>query len=142
MRRRRKIPIATLGLVAVGGVVGAVARYGVARGVPTPTDAFPWATFTVNVSGSLALGVLLTLVVERVPRGRMLRPLVGTGVIGAYTTFATLAVETVLLVRDGRAGTAALYLAASLAAGLAAATAGIALTRGAVRSGRVGRQTS
>lgn len=133
MAPRRRAPAATLAAVAAGGVVGALARYGVARGLPTASGHFPWSTFLVNVTGSLLLAVLLTSIVERLPRGRLARPLLGTGVIGAYTTFSTFAVDAVLLVRDGHAGTAALYVVVTLAGGLAAATAGVAATRGALR---------
>lgn len=123
-----------MALVGIGGVVGALARYGVARALPTTATAFPWATFVVNVTGSFVLGSLLTLLVERVPRGRVARPLLGTGVLGAYTTFSTFMVEAVLLVRNGHAATAALYVATSVVAGLLAVAAGIALVRGLVRS--------
>lgn len=135
MTRRRRIPSTTVALVGAGGAAGALARYGIAHAIPTARAAFPWATFAVNVTGSFALGALLTLLVERLPRGRAARPLLGTGVIGAYTTFSTFTVEAVLLARNGHAATAALYVVTSVVAGLLAAAAGIALVRGAVRTG-------
>ena len=59
----------------------------------TAADGFPWATLTVNVVGSFLLGVVVTLVVERWPGDRFLRPLVAVGFCGGFTTFSTLAVE-------------------------------------------------
>lgn len=119
--------------VALGGCAGALARYSVAQALPTPTDGWPWATFTVNVSGSALLGALLVTVVERLPRGHLARPLLGTGLIGAYTTFSTLTVEAILLVRHGAAGRAALYVLVTLAAGLAGALVGVVAARSAFR---------
>lgn len=116
-------------MIAAGGVLGAVARYGVASALPARDGAFPWATFAVNVSGSAALGVVLVLVMERRPTSRYLRPFTATGFLGAYTTFSTMVVEGDVLARDGHVGTAALYVVASLAAGLAAARVGVGVGR-------------
>jgi fluoride exporter len=119
----------TLLAVALGGALGAPARYGVARLLPAAKDAFPWATFWTNISGAFALGLFLTLVLERFPPSRYARPFFAIGFLGAYTTFSTLAVETVLLAKDGRAALGLLYLAGSVAAGILAAYAGIASAR-------------
>jgi CrcB protein len=128
--------------VAAGGALGAIARYAVSRGLPTGSTGFPWSTFLVNVTGSAGLGILLTVIVERVPRGRLARPLLGTGVIGAYTTFSTFTVDAALLAHNGRTGTAAAYVAASFTAGLAAAVLAVAVARGTVRGRRSkGRST-
>jgi CrcB protein len=113
-----------------------VARYAVERALPTVPGHFPWGTFCVNVTGSAALGLLLVVVIDLLPRGHIARPLIGTGVIGAYTTFSTLAGEAVLLIHDGHALGALAYLAASLAAGLAAVILGMAIGRAAVKSVR------
>jgi CrcB protein len=115
--------------VAVGGMVGASARYGLSRLVPAPADGFPWTTLLVNVSGAFALGLLAAMVIARRPHDRLLRPMLGTGVLGGYTTFSTLAVEADLLVKDGRAGVAAAYVLASVAAGLVAVAAGAVVGR-------------
>lgn len=114
-----------LATVAAGGMIGAAARYGVSRAVAVPAGGFPWATFWVNISGSFALGVVLVLLLERFPPTRYLRPLLATGVLGAYTTMSTYQVEVVLLLKDGHVATGAGYAVASLAAGLAAAYGGI-----------------
>jgi len=114
-----------LGAIALGGALGAPARYGVAHLIHTSPGGFPWATLWTNLSGSFALGVVLALLIGRFPPSRYLRSFVATGFLGAYTTYSTFAVETVLLVRDGHAGLALAYVAASLAGGLLLAWAGI-----------------
>jgi fluoride exporter len=124
---------ATLAAVAVGGIIGALARYAVERALPTVTGHFPWGTFWVNMSGSAALGLLLVVVVERLPRGHLARPLLGTGFLGAYTTFSTFTVEAALLVHDGHAAGALVYVGASLGAGLGAVLLGMTAARVAVR---------
>ena len=109
--------------VAVGGALGASARYGVSRLIPTAPDGFPWSTLWINVSGSFALG----LVVVRVMRRELLYRFVATGVLGGYTTFSTFAVEAVVLAKDDHVLRALAYVAASVAGGLAAAWAGVTI---------------
>jgi CrcB protein len=121
-----------LAAVAVGGALGAPARYGLAQAVHAGAGTFPWATFWTNLSGSFVLGVVVVVVARRFPSDRYLRPFLATGFLGAYTTYSTFAVETVVLARDGHVALACAYAAASLAAGLAAAAAGIALGRRAI----------
>jgi fluoride exporter len=116
---------AVLAAIAVGGALGASARYGLSRSWPSHGGGFPWATFWTNVSGSFVLGLFLVIVVERTRPHRLLRPFFATGFLGAYTTFSTFAVETDVLLRDGHAATAAGYAFASLAVGLAAAWLGM-----------------
>lgn len=118
--------------IAAGGAFGTLCRYGVERGLSTAPNHFPWATLTVNVSGSFLLGAVLTLVVERWPTDRFLRPFAAVGFCGGFTTFSTLAVEVDQRVQHGRTGLAAAYLAVSLVLGLGAALAGITLARGRI----------
>ena len=116
-----------LGIVFAGGVTGTAARY-LAEEAIRPWGAWPAATFLVNVVGAFALGVLLEALARRGPDlgvRRRLRLLLGTGFLGAFTTYSALAVETVLLARDGRPGLGLAYAAASVALGLVAAAAGI-----------------
>lgn len=115
--------------MAAGGAIGAAARYAVEEAIRTPAASFPLNTFAINTSGCLVLGVLLTLVVERWPPSTYLRPFFATGVVGAYTTWSTFAVQADQLGQHGRLGLAAGYAAASLAAGWAAVVAGVALAR-------------
>jgi CrcB protein len=125
-----------LAAIATGGALGGVARYEVSLAHPNPPGGFPWATWAINVSGSFLLAVIVTLVVERWPPTRYVRPFLGIGFCGGYTTWSTAMTDTVLLVRDHHAQTAVTYLAASLAAGLAATVAGIWLTRARPRRPR------
>ncbi len=117
-------------LVAVGGALGTAARYGVSGVVAPAASGFPTATLLENVIGSLLLGVLAETLVRRgaeSPRGRLLRLGLGTGALGGFTTFSSLAIELERLLAAGAAGVAGLYAAASLALGLGAAVAGIRL---------------
>ncbi len=92
-------------------------------------DSFPWATFTVNVSGAFLLGLVLTLIIERWPPSRYVRPFVAIGFLGAYTTFSTFTVEADLLVKNGAVAVAGLYVVGSLLAGFVAVYLGIVTGR-------------
>jgi CrcB protein len=116
--------------VGLGGALGAPARYGIATVVDITPGTFPWGTFWINVSGSFALGSLLVVLRRRLPRARYVRPFLGTGFLGAYTTYSTFAVETDLLARNGHWGIALAYTAGTIVVGLAAAVGGMALVRG------------
>jgi fluoride exporter len=94
---------------------------------------FPWATFAANVSGCLLIGVLMVLVTE-VWAGRwLLRPFLGVGVLGGYTTFSTYSVDVVRLVDAGVPAVALAYLAGTVLAALAAVYAGTVVARWVVR---------
>ena len=123
--RQRRAQMVIVVALGCGGVVGAVARYAVSLAIPTPVNHFPWSTFLINVTGSALLGFILILLIEQFPRGRLVRPLVGSGVIGAYTTFSTLEVDTLLLFRGHQFGTGVIYLVSSLLAGLVAVWLGM-----------------
>jgi fluoride exporter len=140
-RTRRGEAVIVVAL-ACGGVLGAVSRYAISLALPTETARFPWGTFLINVSGSAVLGFLLVLVIEHFPRGRLVRPVLGTGFLGAYTTFSTFTVEAIDLVRAGHAGTAIAYLVASVFAGLLAVWAGITTARAALRAERWLQETT
>lgn len=125
-----------LAVISAGGVVGALARYGLGVALPHPRAGFPWATFGVNVSGCLLIGVLMVLVTDVWPTQRLVRPFLGTGVLGGYTTFSTYILDTQQLLAAGAARTALVYLAGTLLAALVAVQAGITAARLAVRSSR------
>lgn len=111
-------------MVFVGGAIGAPLRYLADRLCRRLFgEAFPWGTFAVNVLGSFALGALVATSLDTGPGFAML----GIGVCGGFTTFSTFAYETVRLGMDGAYVRSVLNAAASLALGLAAATAGFAL---------------
>ena len=111
-----------LALVAAGGVIGALARYGLINAINTPAHGWPWATFAVNLSGAFVIGVFLTVVP---PHAHRSRAFVAVGILGAYTTFSTLAMETVLLLRAGRVGLGIGYLTGTITVGLACAQVGV-----------------
>jgi CrcB protein len=118
-----------LAVIAIGGMLGAAARFKVSELLPTEAGHFPWATFWTNVSGSFVLGFSLIMLLERFPPTRYVRPFLTTGVLGAFTTMSTYAVETALLLKDRHAATALLYGLGSIAAGLLLAYAGIQAAR-------------
>ncbi|MFD7706308.1 fluoride efflux transporter CrcB [Streptomyces sp. NPDC059785] len=112
-------------LVVVGAMVGAPLRYLTDRAVQARHDkVFPWGTFTVNVTGSLILG-LLTGAAAAGAAGSHVQLLLGTGLCGALSTYSTFSWETLRLAGDGARGYAAANVFGSVAAGLAAASAGV-----------------
>jgi fluoride exporter len=125
-------------VVAVGGALGSLARWGIGHLIPWSVDRFPWATFVENVSGSLALGTLMVLVLDVWPPSRYVRPFLGVGVLGGYTTFSTYALETRDLLAAGHPATAMAYLLASLVGGLLAVWLGMGSVRLALRIARRG----
>ena len=114
--------------VAVAGAVGAPARFVIERMIRArwPTD-WPWGTFLVNVSGSLALGLVVGFVLAQGVDANV-RTVVGTGFLGAYTTFSTYAYETVRVGTVPRRGLAVAYAFGSVLASVVAAMIGLMLT--------------
>jgi CrcB protein len=128
---RRATP-GVLAVIAIGGMLGATARFKLSEALPTTVGHFPWATFWTNVSGSFVLGFLLIVLLERFPPTRYVRPFLTTGILGAYTTMSTFTVETALLIKDGHAATGLMYALGSVAAGVGLAYAGIVTARSTV----------
>lgn len=110
--------------VVLGGALGAVARRGLLVALPVSGHGWPWATFAANLAGTAVLGLLLAVAGHLPARAVLLRPFLGAGFCGALTTFSALQLELIRLGRDGHAGLAAGYAAASLAGGLALAAIG------------------
>lgn len=120
-----------LAVIAVGGATGALARWGTSVAWPVAAGAFPWTTLQVNALGAFLIGVLMVLVRTRGRESRLLRPFLGVGVLGGYTTFSTYSLDIHQLLLDHRAGLAGAYLAASVALGLVGAWLGV-LTGGTI----------
>jgi CrcB protein len=119
-------------VVAIGGALGAAARYGAGLIWPTPPGAFPWTTLAVNAAGCAIIGVFMVLITEVWAAHRLLRPFIGTGILGGFTTFSTYAVDIARLVNAGRARTGLAYLALTLLLALAAVWAAAVTTRGLI----------
>ncbi|QNE23278.1 fluoride efflux transporter CrcB [Kribbella qitaiheensis] len=118
-----------LGVVAAGGAIGAAARYLVGLAWPTASGGFPWATLGINVVGCALIGVLMVLVADVWTHQRLLRPFVGTGMLGGFTTFSTYAVDIQQLFAGRHAGTGLLYLAGTAIGALVAVWAAASTTR-------------
>lgn len=106
-------------LIAAAGAAGAVCRY--LLGLAVGATGFPWSTLAINTAGSFLLAALLAA--APLPRTDLTLAL-GTGFLGAFTTFSTFSVETLTLLRAGRTAAAASYVTASVLLGIAAAGAG------------------
>ena len=119
-------------VIAVGGALGSVARWAVAVALPHAEGRFAWGTFVANVSGALLLGVLMAFMVDRLARSRYLRPLLGVGFLGGYTTFSTYMLDTRSMLAAGRPEVALAYVGGTLAIGLLAVWVGLVLGRSVV----------
>ena len=114
-----------LAVMAVGGALGSAARYELGLLWFQPAGRLPWTTLLINLLGALLLGMLLVAVTELWRPHRLIRPLLGTGVLGGFTTFSTFALQLRLLPGPVAIG----YLLLSVFGGLIAAAAGMALVR-------------
>ncbi|MBV0891284.1 fluoride efflux transporter CrcB [Paracoccus sp. Z118] len=113
--------------VALGGAMGATARYGVNRAAMTAFGpGFPWATLIVNVAGSFAMGALVVMLARL---GNAWAPLLMTGLLGGFTTFSAFSLDTLTLWQRGEHASAAAYVAASVGLSLLAIAAGLAFAR-------------
>ncbi|UGS37039.1 CrcB family protein [Capillimicrobium parvum] len=126
---RLSISQVRLAAIVAGGAAGALARAGLAEALPHAAGGWPWATFIANLAGALFLGWLLTRLAERVAPTTHWRPLLGTGLAGALTTFSTFQVEIFTLMHDGHGGLGIAYALTSVAAGMALAVAGVVAAR-------------
>jgi len=127
-------PLAASGLVAVGGAIGSVLRYQMGRLLtlilgPVAVTAFPWATLTVNILGSLAMGILAGSLARYGQGGEHWRLFIGVGVLGGFTTFSSFSLEMMMLIERGQPAYAFLYAAVSLLAGLTALYIGLIAMR-------------
>lgn len=114
--------------VAAGGAVGAWLRFAAGRLIGA--NPFPYATLTVNVLGSLAMGLLAGWLARHGEGGEQWRLLLGVGVLGGFTTFSAFSLELALMIERGAMAQAATYIALSLLGGVGGLFAGLALARG------------
>ena len=129
VRARRSVQAGVLAAIAAGGFLGTLGRYELGLAWEPRPGGVPWATFSINTSGAFLLGLVLTLVLERLGPTRYVRPFFCVGVLGAWTTMSTFAVESDLLLRAGHVVTALGYTGATLVTGLLAAWLGVVLAR-------------
>lgn len=133
-----------IGVVALGGALGTLTRYGLTHLVPA-TFHIPWATLLVNLCGAFLLGLLLERLARKgaeTARRCLVRLGLGTGVLGGFTTYSALALEVHHLAAIGQAGWAVGYGVGSVAAGLLACAAGVALGAGGLAVGSSGLAVS
>ena len=105
--------------VGLAGMLGALARYGLGLAIAAIwSNPFPFATLTINLLGSFALGYLTHGLFKQNRVSREVATAVGTGLIGSFTTFSTFSLETILLLENGRLGLAVTYVLTSLTFGL------------------------
>ena len=135
--RPSAVPVVTV--IAAGGVFGALARYAASVVWPHEPGGFAWSTWLVNVSGCLLIGVLMVLISEVWVGRRLVRPFLGVGVLGGYTTFSTSIVDVQRAAAHDAAGVALLYLGATLLGAMVAVWTGTAVTAWALRARRPGR---
>jgi CrcB protein len=129
--RRWVVPV-----IALGGMLGASARFALERSWPTAADAVPWTTLGINLSGCALIGVLMVHVTEVGGTHVLLRPFVGVGVLGGYTTFSTYTVQVHGLLVAGEPGLAMAYLVGTAVTALLAVSAGVVAARASVRARR------
>ena len=116
-------------LAALGGALGALARWGVAEAFGGRPGGWPWATLSANLTGCLLIGVLLAVLLARFPRSTRLRPFLAVGVLGGYTTYSTFAVDAVRLTEAGAWVGAVGYVVASVLGGVACVLLGLMAAR-------------
>ncbi|SDD58269.1 fluoride efflux transporter FluC [Glycomyces harbinensis] len=128
----RAVPTAALTAVAAGGAIGALARHALTVALPAPPGSFDLATFLANTAGGLLIGILMVILTEVRPGARLVRPFLGVGVLGGFTTFSTYIVGIGRAIDAEAQLLAVAYAFATLAAALTAAALGMWATRRAV----------
>jgi CrcB protein len=126
-RRRRRWDI--VAVIALGGALGATVRQLISEAFPHATQGFPFGTFVVNLSGCLLIGLLMVSIVEVWRPHRLVRPFLGVGLLGGYTTFSTYAVETQRLIQVGDPRVAFVYFGGTVVGALLAVQVGVLLAR-------------
>lgn len=120
-------------LVAIGGGVGAWLRFAIGRAIAgllgPAASSFPWATLLINVTGSIAMGMLVGWLTRHLGDGEGWRLLLGVGVLGGFTTFSAFSLEIVMLAERGNPGLALIYAVTSCAVAIVGLFCGLAVMR-------------
>lgn len=116
-------------MVALGGALGSLARYGVASAMRPVSADFPWGIFVVNVSGGFLMGVIVELSALKLQISPEARAFLTVGILGGYTTFSTFSLDSVLLIQRGAYASAAAYMTGSALLSVLALFAGLWLVR-------------
>lgn len=122
-----------LAAIGAGGALGSLARYGLTVVLPHSRGQFAISTFATNVSGCLLIGILMAALTAAADPHRLLRPFLGVGILGGYTTFSTYATETLDLVTTGHPFTGLSYALGTVLASLLAVYTGHEITRAALK---------
>ena len=126
--RATKFDLRRLAAIYVGGVIGALARVGLAQATPHGPGGWPWGTLAVNMAGALLLGYFFARLGDH-PEEGLAHPFLTTGICGTLTTFSTVQLELFEMIDAGRLGLACAYLGVTLVVGFLCVRAGIALER-------------
>ena len=126
--RPTRFDLRRLAAIYLGGVLGALARVGLAQATPHAAGGWPWGTLVVNMAGALALGYFFARLSDH-PEDSLAHPFLTTGICGTLTTFSTLQLELFNLVDDGDFGLAAVYCGITVALGYLFVRLGIGLER-------------
>lgn len=133
-RELAEAPLVLLSVIAVGGAVGALGRYGASVLAPSSVGELPRATIAVNVIGCFFIGVVMTVLEHRPTAHRLLRPFVGVGLLGGFTTFSTYTIEVQQLLAERHVLFALSSLFGTVVAALGAVAAGMATAQVVRRS--------
>jgi fluoride exporter len=116
-------------MISLGGGLGSLLRYGIGVWWPPRAHEIPWSTFMINVMGCFAIGILMVLITEVWVAHRLLRPFLGIGLLGGFTTFSTYSLEVRRLLESGAVVEALGYLGGTVVAALGAVVLGMSVTR-------------
>jgi len=129
LRPHTRIQERLLLAIFAGGMAGGLLRAGLEQAFPASGHGWPWATFCVNIGGTLVLAYFATLLQERLPPSTYARPFIGTGLCGALTTFSALQIEVIKLFRNDHEALGITYMATSVVVGLLAIHTATVLVR-------------
>lgn len=125
-----------LAVISLGGGLGSLLRYAIGRWWPSQPHQVPWSTFVINVVGCFAIGILMVLITEVWVAHRLLRPFIGIGLLGGFTTFSTYSLEVRRLLQSGAVVEALGYLGGTVVVALGAVVLGMSVARWATGTAR------